>query len=145
MHHTLMVLVCHATDGYFADGDREAVRRVLEWSDSIAQIDELGHERYTITCADQGQLELSAPGLYGSRSFHRMELSTRTSQWTSDMFNLLFDLMRAGGFGLMDDLCASRLIVTLPQQVSYFPWLPEPPLLVRNAHELGHTISQPVL
>jgi hypothetical protein len=142
--HTMMILVCHAADGYFADGDRQAVQWVLDHSERIGNALRLGPDRYTVTCADGGCLELRAPGLAGStpRSFHRMELFLGSQEWTMDMLNLVFDLMQAGGFGLVDNLEVPQFIVTQPQQVSYFPWLPEPPLLVRNSHDLGLFIGQ---
>jgi hypothetical protein len=135
-----MILVCHATDGYFADGNREAVRAVLEESSHISAINNLGADRYVILCVDGGRLELRTPGLDGTRSFHRMELSLDTEAWTPNMLSLILDLMRKGGFGLMDSLDASQVIVTSPQQVQYFPHLPDAPRLVRNPRDLGHTI-----
>ncbi len=145
MQCDMMILVCHAADGHFANGDRVAVQRVLSWSECITHLNVVGPDRYEIVCADQGGLELHAPGLDGHRTFHRMELYPASVGWTLDMLTLTFELMRAGGFGLMDSLDASRLIVTSPQQVHYFPWLPEPPLLVRDARDLGLTIGQPVI
>ena len=143
MPHTMMILVCHAADGHFADGDRKAVQWVLEHSARIVDVHMVGPDRFAITCTDGGWLELRAPGLGSeTRSFHRMELFLGSHVWTVDMFNFVFDLMQAGGFGLVDNLEAPQFIVTQPQQVSYFPWLPEPPLLVRNPHDLGLFIGQ---
>jgi hypothetical protein len=135
----MMILVCHASDGHFADGDRKAVRRVVERSERIAEVHELGPERYVLVCADGGRLELCAPGLNGHRVFHRMELFPEG--WTPDMLSLVFELMFFGGFGLMNSLDVPQFIVTQPQQVSFFPWLPEPPLLVRDPHDLGYRIG----
>ena len=135
-----LILVCHATDGHFADGNRRAVRLALEQSMWVARIDTLGRERYAIRCPDGGRLELHAPGLNGYRSFHRMELTLDAEGWTNDMLNLILELMRAGGFGLMDSLETSQFIVASPDQVSYFPRLPETPLLVRDSRDLGYSI-----
>jgi hypothetical protein len=135
----MMILVCHASDGHFADGDRKAVRRVLERSEYIAEVYELGPERYQLVCADGGRLKLRAPGLDGHRAFHRIELFPE--KWTVDMLSLVFELMSSGGFGLMNNLDVPQFIVTQPQQISYFPWLPEPPLLVRNPRDLGYSIG----
>jgi hypothetical protein len=140
-----MILVCHAADGHFADGNREAVRRVLDHSEHIACVNLLGREQYEIICADGGSFELYASGLDEGRSFHRMELVLTAESGTADVLHVLLDLMRRGGFGLMDSLETSQFIVTLPQQVVYFPWLPEPPLLVRNPRDLGHTLGHPNL
>ncbi|NDJ78391.1 MAG: hypothetical protein GYB65_19250 [Chloroflexi bacterium] len=136
MHHH-MLLVCHAADGHFADGDRDGIRRVLDESDCIVSIDMSGPERYAIVCRDGGQPELYAPGLHTDRAFHRMELALSPQGWTSDTLKLVFELMRAGGFGLMDSLDAAQIIVSSPQQVAYFPRLLKQPLLVRNSRDLG--------
>jgi hypothetical protein len=138
----MIILVCHAADGHFADGDRKAVRRVLERSEYLAEIRNLGPERHELTCVDGGRLELRAPGLDGQRAFHRMELYLEPDAWTPDMLALVFDLMAAGGFGLMNNLDVPHFVVTQPQQISYFPWLPEPPLLVRNPRELGYSVGK---
>jgi hypothetical protein len=135
----MMILVCHASDGHFADGDRKAVRRVVERSERIAEVHELGPERYVLVCADGGRLELRAPGLNGHRVFHRMELFPEA--WTPDMLSLVFELMFLGGFGLMNNLDVPQFIVAQPQQVSFFPWIPEPPLLVRDPGDLGYRIG----
>jgi hypothetical protein len=144
MLRDMMILVCHSADGHFADGDRQAVRRVLNQSKYIASVKRVSPERYAITCTDGGRLELHAPGLKAYRSFHRIELFGEAGVWTDDMLRLLYDLMSAGGFGLMDNLDMPQFIVTQPRQVSYFPWLPEPPVLVRNSHDLGQTINHSV-
>jgi hypothetical protein len=135
-----LILVCHAADGHFADGNRQAVRRLLDQSLWIARIDTLGQERYAIRCPDGGKLDLHAPGLDGYRSFHRMEATVDADGWTKDMLNLILELMRGGGFGLMDSLETSQFIVASPDQVSYFPRLPEAPLLVRDSRDLGYSI-----
>jgi hypothetical protein len=139
-----LILVCHAADGHFADGDRKGICRVLEHSATITDVTSLGRERYALICADGGRVELHAAGLEGNRSFHKMELFLDSDEWTADVLNLILELMRAGGFGLMDGLDAPQFIVTQPQQVKYFPCLPEPPLLVRSTHDLGHTIGLPI-
>ncbi len=140
-----MILVCHAADGHFANGNRDGVRRVFEQSSRIIEVVDLGRDRYELTCADGGQLVLYAPGLDGARSFHRMEIFLDPEAWTEDMLHLILEFMRAGGFGLMESVEASQFIVALPQQVVYYPWLPEPPLLVRNPRDLAYTIANPVL
>jgi hypothetical protein len=139
MPREMTILVCHASDGHFADGDRQAVRRVLERSEYITEIKALGTERYTLTCVDGGRLGLRAPGLNGQRAFHRMELFPET--WTPAMVGLVFDLMSSGGFGLVNNLEMPQFIVTQPQQISYFPWLPEPPLLARTPRDLGYSVG----
>jgi hypothetical protein len=136
-----MILVCHAADGHFADGDRHAVHHLLDHSMTIAEIELSGPDRYCISCYDGGQIEVVMPGLNSHRSFHRIELTLLTD-WTQQMLDLVFDLMTAGGFGLVIDLDDPHFIVTQPQQVSYFPWLPEPPLLVRSSHDLGYSIGK---
>ena len=139
MQTDMLIFVCHAADGHFADGDRDAVRRILDQSDYIVEINLLRNEQYAILCPDNGAFELRAPGLDGRRSFHRMELILATS-WTPDMLELVFDLMNAGQFGLMNNLDMPQFIVSQPAQVSYFPWLPEPPLLVRTPQDLGYAL-----
>ena len=57
------------------------------------------------------------------------------------MLSLVFELMALGGFGLMNNVDVPQFIVTQPQQISYFPWLPEPPLLVRSPRDLGYSIG----
>jgi hypothetical protein len=139
-----MILVCHAADGHFADGNREAIRRVLDRSEHIAAVTLLGREMYEIACDDGGSFELHAPGLDENRSFHHMEVFLSDDTGTPGVLAVLLELMRQGGFGLMDGVDASQFILSLPQQVVYFPWLPEPPLLVRSPRDLGHTIGHPV-
>lgn len=141
MQHDMLILACHAADGRFADGNRQAVRAVLDHSRYIVDLKPLGSEQFELVCADGGNLILRAPGLEGRRSFHRIELFVLPGTWTRDMFDLIFDLMHRGGFGLMNNVDGPQFIVTQPQQVSYFPWLPEPPLLVRNPRDLGLALS----
>jgi hypothetical protein len=137
----MLILACHAADGHFADGDRSAVRLVLDQSHYICALTPLSLEHFALVCADGGEIELRAPGLEGQRSFHRIELFIAPDSWTADIFRLIFDLMHRGGFGLVNNLEAQHFIVTQPQQVSYFPWLPEPPLLVRSPHDLSYALS----
>lgn len=139
----LMLLVFHAPDGHFADGDREGVRRVLRSAEVIAATHPVGDERYVISCTDGGEVELNAPGLEGRRAFHRMELVVASYRWTADVITVMYELMRAGGFGLMDSLEAPQFIVSVPEQVRYFPRLPNVPLLVRNPRDLAYTIGYP--
>ncbi len=139
MQSDMLILVCHAADGHFADGDRNAVRHILDQADYIVELNSLSAEQFEVVGRDNGVLELRAPGLNGRRSFHRMEM-VLTTTWTPDMLNLVFDLMQVGGFGLMNSLDMPQFIVTQPAQVSYFPWLPEPPLLVRTPRDLGYAL-----
>ncbi|HEX3054382.1 MAG TPA: hypothetical protein VHP83_27245 [Aggregatilineaceae bacterium] len=139
-----MILVCHAADGHIADGDRQGIRRVLDWSESVANVELSGCESYEIVLVDGGKLELDAPGLDGNRSFHHMELFFDTSEVTPGVLTLIYELMHGGGFGLMDSVEASQFIVSQPQQVAYFPRLPEMPRLVRNSRDLGHTLGHPI-
>jgi len=140
--HRMMMLVCHAVDGRFADGNREAVRRELSRSAYVSGLDVRAPEQFTITSRDGGRLGLYAPGLSGQRSFHRIELVLESARWTPDMLHLVFDLMNKGGFGLVENLEFPRFIVTQPQQITYFPWLPEPPRLVRSARDLAYSIGR---
>lgn len=140
--HRMMTLVCHAADGHFADGNRKAVRRVLDGSVYITTLSLSGPDRYTISCRDGGRLELYAPGLNGPRSFHRIDLFLKSASWTPNSFDLIFALMSEGGFGLVENLDVPQFIVTQPQQISYFPWLPEPPVLVRSARDLSYSIGR---
>jgi hypothetical protein len=141
MQRDMLILACHAVNGHFADGDRSAVRLVLDQSHYIVALTPLGPEHIALVCTDGGEVELRAPGLEGKRSFHRIELFIAPGTWTSDIFSLVFDLMNRGGFGLVNNLESSQFIVTQPQQVSYFPWLPEPPLLVRSPRDLSYALS----
>jgi hypothetical protein len=133
----MLLLVCHAAGGHFADGNRAGVRHVLDHVPSIATITLSGPERYSIVCQDGGQLVLAAPGLNSQHAFHRMTIELVSPTWTADLLTVVFELMRAGEFGLMDGLEASQIFVTLPQQTAYFPALPEHPVLVRNSRDLG--------
>lgn len=136
-----LILVCHAADGHFANGNRDGVLRVFDRL--RCAVAERGRGHFDILCADGGSFELVAPGLNGSQTFHRMELVLNDRSQTKDVLRVILELMRVGGFGLMDSLSASQFIVASPQQVGFFPWLPEPPLLVRNVHDLGYTIDHP--
>ena len=141
MPSELMILVCHAADGHFGEGDRRAVRRVLDdWPVNTGPQD-----GYEVSCPDGGRLRLHAPGLDGTRAFRRIELLPRVGAWTPDMLNLVWSLMRAGHFGLMMGVDATQFIVSRPQEVGYFPRLLQPPALVRNARDLGYLIGQPVI
>jgi hypothetical protein len=137
----MVILVCHAQDGRFADGDRAAVRRVLQTSDQVTRVLPLGQDVKQVLCADGGRLVLRAPGLDSQRSFHRIDLFPM-SAWTSAMAGLVYDLMREGGFGLVQDLVTLQFLVTQPQQITYYPWLPEPPILVRSACELAASLAR---
>jgi hypothetical protein len=140
MHRDMLILVCHAADGHFADGDRAAIRSVLDRSDYIAALDAIDTVGYVIVCRDGGHVTLHAPGLETMRSFHRMTLYLESNTWTSDLHLLVFALMKRGGFGLMDDIELAQFIVTQPEQVSYYPWLPQPPLLVRDVAALAQAL-----
>ncbi len=144
MPRKMMILVCHAEDGRFADGDRAAIRAALADSKSVARVSETGGGWIEVICVDGGRLTLRAPGLNGGRVFHRMYLFLETETWTAAMLRLVYALMRAGGFGLVRDLDAPQFLVAQPQQVTYFPWLPEPPRLVRSARDLGASLEQAV-
>ncbi len=136
MHHEMMILVCHAADGHFADGNRSAVRRVLDQAGYITEFKTHAAAYYSVTCRDGGRVRLRAPGLAGDRAFHRIEVYRESESWTPNLLTLIFDLMQQGGFGLMETLDVPQFIVTQPQQISYYPWLPQPPVLVRNANDL---------
>ena len=142
MQHDMMILVCHAVDGHFANGDRLAVRRVFDESLHIARQEVIGIDQVMITTPDGGVADVHAPGLGGSRSFQRIVLLLRSRSWTADLLDLVYDLMCTGGFGLINNLDVPYFIVTQPQQISYFPWLPEPPLLVRNAQDLAYSLGE---
>lgn len=141
MHRELLILVCHDADGHFADGNRRAVRHVLEHAEYIIEIQPQNTQQYRLTCRDGGSVILRAPGLDGARAFHRIALYLDTESWTPNLLALVYDLMRHGNFGLMDSIQVQRFIVTQPQQVSYFPWLPQPPILVRSARDLEQTLT----
>lgn len=136
-----MILVCHADDGHFTDGDHGAVRRVLQRLEVIHAVHSQPDDWYIITCHDGGQLHLYAPGLDGHRSFRRLLIVIDDQQWTRDAVHLLLEIMRAGGFGLMARVDAPQMIVTLPRQVLSYPWLPDAPLLARTSHDLATMIQ----
>ena len=137
-----MILVCHADDGSFADGNRTAVRRVLHELDAVAAVDKLADEWYAITCEDGGRLGLHAPGLSGDRVFHRMLLYVDDEAWTTCTVRVVLELMRAGDFWLMAGLDVSNMIVTHPRQVLCYPWLPDAPLLARSHGDLAVMIDR---
>ncbi len=140
MHRELLILVCHDTDGHFADGNRHTVRHLLEHAGYIATFQPRDTQQYLLACHDGGQVIVRAPGLDGTRTFHRIELYLNAESWTPDLFALVYDLMLHGGFGLMDGIQVQQFIVTQPQQISYFPWLPQPPILVRSVHDLEQVL-----
>ncbi len=142
MHLSSMILVCHAADGHFADGDRAAVRELLDQSPDITDLTTTGPDTYWVACSDGGRMALSAPGLDGSRPFHHMGVTIEAGELTPAVLRLLFDLMCLGGFGLVDDIEAPHFIVTDPQQLNYYPWLPEPPLVVRDGDALGYVLAE---
>lgn len=141
MHRDMLILVCHAADGHFADGDRAAVRRVLNQVDYVMAVETEGATEYAITCRDGGHVTLHAPGLDTPRAFHRIVLYLESHTWTPDLLRLVFMMMQRGGFGLMDDVELAQFIVTQPQQVTYYPWLPQPPLLVRDVAALTQALA----
>jgi hypothetical protein len=137
----MLLLACHAEDGRFADGDRTAIRDVLASSDCIARLMPGGDGMIEVACVDGGRLTLRAPGLHGRCAFHRIYVFAESQTCTPAMLRLVYALMCAGGFGLVRDLDQPQFLVTQPQQVTYFPWLPEPPLLVRNARDLAASLG----
>lgn len=137
-----MLLVCHAADGRIASGNRDAVRRLLMRADIDVRAIRRGW--YAITCADGGSVELVAPGLEGTRTFRRAELIFNAASWTEDVLHLVMSLMRAGGFGLMDGLNATRVMITTPEHLLRFPWLPGPPMIIRSPHQLALALGHPV-
>ncbi len=137
MTRKMLLLVCHSEDGRFADGDRAAIRAALADSKCVSRVMDVGAGWIEIVCADGGRLALRAPGLNGCCVFHRICVFVETETWTAAMLRLVYTLMCAGGFGLVRDLDAPQFLVTRPQQVTYFPWLPEPPRLVRSSRDLG--------
>lgn len=141
MQYDLMILVCHDTDGHFHDGNRLAVHHVLNTASYIATVQPNGNARRIVTCKDGGCTVLYAPGLDTTHVFHRIVLTCAQGHRTRDVLHLVFDLMHKGGFGLMTSVHVPHLIVTQPQQVSYFPWLPQPPLLVRTARDLAQALA----
>ncbi|MCZ7540923.1 MAG: hypothetical protein M5U29_13655 [Anaerolineae bacterium] len=144
MARMMLLLVCHSEDGRFADGDRAAIRAALANSKCISRVTDVGAGWIEVVCVDGGRLTLRAPGLNGCCAFHRMYLFLETETWTAAMLRLVYSLMRAGGFGLVCDLDAPQFLVTQPRQVTYFPWLPEPPRLVRSSRDLGASLDAAV-
>lgn len=138
-----ILLVCHAADGRIANGNREAVRRLL--ARAACSVRAVRRGWFVIECADGGSVELVAPGLEGTHSFHRAEMIFNTASWTEDVLHLVMGIMRAGGFGLLDGLNATRVMIASQEQLLHFPWLPEPPLIVRShrhlAVALGHALA----
>lgn len=141
MARKMLLLVCHAEDGRFADGDRAAIRAALADSKCVARAMGVGDGWIEVICVDGGRLTLRAPGLNEQYTFHRMALFPESQTWTAAMLRLVYTLMCAGGFGLVHDLDAPQFLVTQPQQVTYFPWLPEPPLLVRSSRDLAASLG----
>lgn len=137
----LLLLVCHAAEGYLTDGNRAAVNRTLDRSGCITAIDRAASGWYTVHCTDGGRLRLHAPGLIGAGAFHRILVGLDAGRLSRAGVAVLYDLMHDGGFGLLASLDAPRLVVTRRRQVLTFPWLPEPPLLVTNAAELGAALG----
>lgn len=141
MSYDLMILVCHDTNGHFNDGNRRAIQGVLNTAGYIATVQPHGIARWLVTCKDGGCMVLYAPGLDTTHAFHRMVLHCGKGRWTPDVLHLVFDIMHKGGFGLMTSVHVPHLIVTQPQQITYFPWLPQPPLLVRTPHDLAQALA----
>ena len=137
-----MLLVCHAADGRIANGNRDAVSRLLARADYEVRAIRRGW--FAITCADGGSVELVAPGLEGTQLFRRAELIFNSASWTEDVLRLVMGIMRAGGFGLMDGLNATRVMITSPEQLLHFPWLPEPPLIIRSPRQLATALGRAV-
>lgn len=137
-----MLLVCHAADGHFANGNREAVRRLL--ARAACEVRAIAQGRFSVKCLDGGQIELVAPGLDGTGSFRRAELRFSAASWTDDVLHLVMSLMRVGGFGLLDDVNAPQILVASPEHLLSFPWLPEPPRLVRSVEQLALALDHPV-
>lgn len=138
-----MLLVCHAADGYFADGNRLAVRRVLDRAALAMHGTTTGRDWYELCSSEGNPLRIHAPGLDGSRTFHRIELHADDAALTSGSLALIYDIMLLGGFGLLRTLDTCHFIVTSRQQAAYFPHLPEPPCVIRSAAELEHLLREP--
>lgn len=139
--HRHLILICHDAKGHLANGDRQGVQRVLAQAPYLVDVQAAGQDCYEIICADAGRSWLHAPGLERGRVFRRMALELDCDVPSDDILSLLLDLMRAGNFGLMVSLGARQFIVSHPQQVISFPWLPQPPLLVRSIRDLGRSLE----
>ncbi|NLE52129.1 MAG: hypothetical protein GX613_12060 [Chloroflexi bacterium] len=139
--HRHLILICHDAQGHLANGDRQGVQRVLAQAPYLVDVQAAGHDCFEIVCADAGRLWLHAPGLARGGTFRRMALELDCDIPSDDILTLLLDLMRAGNFGLMVSLGARQFIVSRPQQVISFPWLPQPPLLVRSVRDLSRSLE----
>lgn len=137
-----MLLVCHAADGYFGDGNRLAVRRILDRAALTMPSPATGPDRYEICFADGGRFSIHAPGLDSPHPFHRIALHADAAALTPSALALIYDIMILGGFGLLSTLNTCRFIVTSRQQAAYYPHLPEPPHVILSAAELGHVLHE---
>lgn len=139
--HRQLILICHDIQGHLANGDRRGVQRVLAQAPYVIDVRTASQECFEITCADAGRVWLHAPGLESAGAFRRMALELDSDAPSDDVLRLVLDLMRAGNFGLMVSLGARQFIVSRPQQVISFPWLPQPPVLVRTIHDLSQSLQ----
>lgn len=139
--HRQLILICHDTQGHLANGDRRGVQRVLTQAPYVIDLQAAGQDGFEILCADAGRVWLHAPGLEHPGAFRRMALELDSDTPSDDVLRLVLDLMRAGNFGLMTSLGAHQFIVSRPQQVISFPWLPQPPVLVRTIRDLGQSLD----
>lgn len=139
--HRQLILICHDAQGHLANGDRQGVQRVLAHAPYVIDLRTDRPDCFEVTCADAGRVWLSAPGLAHAGAFRRMALELDSERPSDDTLTLVLDLMRAGNFGLMASLAARQFIVARPQQVITFPWLPQPPLLVRSVQELSRSLA----
>jgi hypothetical protein len=64
-----MLLVCHAADGYFADGNRLAVRHILDRASLAMQGITIGPDCYELCSPEGGPFSVHAPGLNALFSF----------------------------------------------------------------------------
>lgn len=139
--HRQLILICHDIQGHLANGDRQGVQRVLAQAPYVIDVQAAGQDCFEITCADAGRVWLHAPGLERTGAFRRMALELDSDAPSDDELRLVLDLMRAGNFGLMVSLGARQFIVSRPQQVISFPWLPQPPVLVRTIRDLSQSLQ----
>lgn len=139
--HRHLILICHDADGHLADGDRQGVQRVLSQAPYVVDVQAAGQDCYLIACADASCVRLSAPGLARAGAFRRMTIALDCDRPSDDVLSLVLDLMRAGNFGLMVSLSAPQFIVSQPQHVVSFPWLPQPPILVRSIRDLSQSLE----